>query len=383
MSTRIQVDTKTFVRFWLVILGFILAALFIYKASTGLIIIGASIFFAIAISPLVRKLAHLIPGKSRTAPTALAYIIVVGVIIAIISVITPVVIHESVRFVSSLPQTIDDATGNLDGLTAFGQRIGIDNLPEQINLAIESFSKSFVENFGNNLLSSVSAIASFVAALILLLVLTFLMLMEGPNLVKTFWANFKSNPRAHRAEQIINRMANVISRYVTGALTVSLINGCATTLVVFTLSAIFGFLPSGLALPFGMITGIMSLIPMFGSFIGGSIVSILLAFNSPVAGIIFFIYILIYLQVEANLISPKVQSRGMKLPALLVLSSVTIGVYMFGLIGAIIAIPIAGCIKILIEEFASSNRHSDKQPRLAAAEAAADNETSSSSKSQS
>ena len=374
MSTRIQVDTKTFVRFWLVILGFALAAFFIYQASTALIIIGASIFLAVAISPLVKKLAHLIPGRGRTAPTALAYIIVVGVLIAIISIVTPVVIHESVRFVGNLPQTIDDATGNLDGLTEFGKRIGIDNLPEQINRAIESFSNSFVENFGNNLLNSVSAVASFVAATILLLVLTFLMLMEGPTLIKNFWKAFNANPRARRAEKILDRMAQVVARYVTGALTVSLINGCATTLVVFTLSAIFGFLSSGLAVPFGMITGILSLIPMFGSFIGGSIVSILLAFNSPAAGIIFFIYILIYLQIEANFISPKVQSRGMKLPALVVLSAVTIGVYMFGLIGAIIAIPIAGCIKILIDEFAAEDNDEKPKAKLATATVTSDSE---------
>lgn len=374
MSTRIQVDTKTFVRFWLVILGFALAAFFIYQASTALIIIGASIFLAVAISPLVKKLAHLIPGRGRTAPTALAYIIVVGVLIAIISIVTPVVIHESVRFVGNLPQTIDGATGNLDGLTEFGKRIGIDNLPEQINRAIESFSNSFVENFGNNLLNSVSAVASFVAATILLLVLTFLMLMEGPTLIKNFWKAFNANPRARRAEKILDRMAQVVARYVTGALTVSLINGCATTLVVFTLSAIFGFLSSGLAVPFGMITGILSLIPMFGSFIGGSIVSILLAFNSPAAGIIFFIYILIYLQIEANFISPKVQSRGMKLPALVVLSAVTIGVYMFGLIGAIVAIPIAGCIKILIDEFAAEDNDEKPKAKLATATATSDSE---------
>lgn len=374
MSTRIQVDTKTFVRFWLVILGFALAAFFIYQASTALIIIGASIFLAVAISPLVKKLAHLIPGRGRTAPTALAYIIVVGVLIAIISIVTPVVIHESVRFVGNLPQTIDGATGNLDGLTEFGKRIGIDNLPEQINRAIESFSNSFVENFGNNLLNSVSAVASFVAATILLLVLTFLMLMEGPTLIKNFWKAFNANPRARRAEKILDRMAQVVARYVTGALTVSLINGCATTLVVFTLSAIFGFLSSGLAVPFGMITGILSLIPMFGSFIGGSIVSILLAFNSPAAGIIFFIYILIYLQIEANFISPKVQSRGMKLPALVVLSAVTIGVYMFGLIGAIVAIPIAGCIKILIDEFAAEDNDEKPKAKLATTTATSDSE---------
>ncbi len=121
------------------------------------------------------------------------------------------------------------------------------------------------------------------------------------------------------------------------------------------LALIFGFSP-GLALPFGLITGVMSLIPMFGAFIGGLLVALLLSFSHIGAGLAFLVYFVIYLQIEANVISPKVQSRGMQLPALLVLCAVTIGVYMFGLIGAIIAIPIAGCIRVIIEEY-SAARH--------------------------
>ena len=90
---------------------------------------------------------------------------------------------------------------------------------------------------------------------------------------------------------------------------------------------------------------------MFGSFIGGAIVALLLGFNVMWAGIVFIIYTIIYLQIESNIISPKIQGKGMNLPALVILSAVTIGVYTFGLVGAIISIPIAGCIKVLIEEY--------------------------------
>jgi predicted PurR-regulated permease PerM len=90
---------------------------------------------------------------------------------------------------------------------------------------------------------------------------------------------------------------------------------------------------------------------MFGSFIGGAIVALLLGFNVFWAGIAFLIYTIVYLQIESNIISPKIQGKGMQLPALVILSAVTIGVYTFGLAGAIISIPIAGCIKVLLEEY--------------------------------
>ena len=121
---------------------------------------------------------------------------------------------------------------------------------------------------------------------------------------------------------------------------------------VFIISIVFNLNP-GLALPFGLITGVFSLIPMFGSFIGGAIVALLLGFSQVGAGVAFIIYTVIYLQIESNVISPKVQGKGMNLPALAILSAVTVGVYTFGLIGAIVSIPIAGCIRVLIEEYSS------------------------------
>ncbi len=363
MSSKIEVDTKTFVRFWLVILGLGAIALFIWKASFGLLILGVSLFLAIAISPLVSKIADIIPGNEhRKIPTTLAYVLVVGALALILSVVLPAIVQESVKFVSNLPETVHDVTSNFKEINQFGERLGIKDLQGQITVAISNFSEDFVRDFGTNLLNSVGAVANFFAASILVLALTFLMLMDGPNLVKAFWRNIeKTNKRVVKAQRISDKMADVVAKYVSGALTVSLINGIMTTLAVFVLTLIFGISP-GLALPFGLITGVMSLIPMFGSFIGGTLVAVLLAFSSLPAGIAFFVYCVVYLQIEANVISPRVQSKGMNLPALAVLAAVTIGVYMFGLIGAIVAIPVAGCIKVLIEESAKfSDSTADKK----------------------
>ena len=148
-----------------------------------------------------------------------------------------------------------------------------------------------------------------------------------------------------RAQRVVSRLAETVSTYVSSAVTVALINAACTTISVFIICLIFGIAP-GLAFPFGLITGVFCLIPMFGSFIGGAIVALLLGFNVMWAGIVFIIYTIIYLQIESNIISPKIQGKGMNLPALVILSAVTIGVYTFGLVGAIISIPIAGCIKV-------------------------------------
>ncbi len=347
---KVTVDTKTFIRFWLVILGFAAVGFLLFKAATGLLIVGAALFFALAINPLVRKIADIIPGKSLKLSIAISYIIVVGFLSAFFAIVVPTVINETVNFARNFPETIKTVSDNFGWLDDFGKSIGVDNLQGEIVTNIQKFSTTIINDLGANFATSIGAVGGFIAAAILVLVLALFMLTEGPAILDQFWSNFKGSKEATRTQNVVNRMGNVVSKYVSNALTVALVNACCTAIATLIVCICFK-LDAGLALPFGLITGVFSLIPMFGSFIGGCIVALLLAFNTWGAGLAFFIYTVIYLQIEANVISPKVQGKGLQLPALAVLAAVTIGVYMFGIIGAIISIPIAGCIKVLIEEY--------------------------------
>jgi predicted PurR-regulated permease PerM len=365
---KVTVDTKTFIRFWLVILGFAAVGFLLAKAATGLLIIGAALFIALAINPLVQKLAKLIPGNGIKLPIAIAYILVVGCLSAFFAIVVPTIINETVNFARNFPETIKTVSDNFGWINDFGRQIGVENLQGEIITNIQKFSSTIVNDLGANFATSIGAIGGFIAATILVLVLALFMLTEGPAILDQFWANFKGNREASRTQSVINRMGNVVSKYVSNALTVALINACCTATVTLILCVIFR-LDAGLALPFGLITGVFSLIPMFGSFIGGCIVALLLAFNVWGAGLAFFIYTIVYLQIEANVISPKVQGKGLQLPALAVLAAVTIGVYMFGIIGAIISIPIAGCIKVLIEEYGKwTVAEDEKKPEVRKAE---------------
>ena len=225
---KVTVDTKTFIRFWLVILGFAIAGILIAKAATGLLIIGAALFFALAINPLVHKLADLIPGDGIKLPIAIAYILVVGFLSAFLAIVVPTVINETVNFARNLPETIDNVSQSFSWLNDFGQSIGVDNLQGEIVTNIQKFSATIVNDLGNNFATSIGAIGSFIAALILVLVLALFMLTEGPAIMNQFWSNFKGNREAARTQSVINRMGNVVSKYVSNALTVALINACCT-----------------------------------------------------------------------------------------------------------------------------------------------------------
>ncbi len=348
----IEVDTRTFVRFWLVILGLGLVGLFLWKALVGLIIVGIAIFLAIAIQPLATRINRLTKKDNSSVSSAIAYGLIIVVIGIIISVVAPVVVDESVQFVRQLPTTFENTIGGWNGINNFGQTIGIENLQEEILTGIRNFSNSFVSNFGNFVIAGVGTISQIATAVVLTLVLTLLFAIEGPKLVQQFWSTLegkRKNQTIRAWKKLAGRLANVISTYMSKQVCVAILDGCVVTITVLLLSFTCGF-SSNLALPMGLIALIFYLIPMFGPIISTFLITILLFFSSPIAAIIFLIFYVIYEQIENNIIAPKLQGDALNLPTALVLTAIIIGMYMFGLIGAIVAIPIAGCIKVILEE---------------------------------
>ncbi len=360
MSKTIETDTKAMVKFWLIPVLIGLALLFLYSALTGLIIVGISIFLALALRPLVHKVNGLLSKmfgrgkKHQTLSAALAYIIVVLVIGTIIAVVGPVVVNETAKFVQQAPEMFEQNFGGWDGINSFGKSIGIENLHMEISNAIKSLSDNVLGVLGNNLISSVSGIADVVMKVVLVLVLTLLFLLEGPGLMDLFWKSISSEEEDKKpvavAKNVVSKMANVVSTYVSRQVVVAVIDGCASGTIVFLIS-LFTDVPSNLAIPMGMTTMLFYLIPMFGQFIGGTIVTLILLFTSPLAAVTFAVAYIIYAQIENNVIAPKIQGNALNLPAVAILAAIVIGMYMSGLLGAIIAVPIAGCIRVLIDEY--------------------------------
>lgn len=357
MAKKVEVDTKTFVRFWLIVVALALLLLFINQAFTGLLLVGIAAFLAIAIHPLAEKIDKLDHKKKRPKLTAgIAFGLIVLVVGFAAAIIAPVVVNETANFASRAPTMFEETFGGWNGINEFGRNLGIDNLQGEIYSGLESFSNDITSTFTNNIFSSVGTIANVATGTILVLVLTLLFLLEGPTLIGKFWDNIEKgrNEKERRpvivAERTISRMGNVISTYVSRQVMVGLLDGCIVTFAVFILSLIFGF-SSGLAFPMGLIAVIFYLIPMFGPIISCVIISAILAFNAPVAGAIFLVFYIVYAQIESNVIAPKIQGNGLNLSPVIILASITIGIYAFGLLGAIISIPIAGCIKVLIEEY--------------------------------
>lgn len=356
MKTKIDIDTRTFVRFWLVVFGIGLAAMLLYKAQTALMIIGLSLFLALALNAPVSLISKRLPGKSRVGATALAYVAVIAFIGIIVTLVIPPIIQQTAKLAQNLPSIVESATSQVGALNHFVEEY---NLQPQLDSALESIkttATNWAGDVGRNVVTGIGSFFSFIAALILVLVLTFLMLIEGPLWMKRLWSVYPDQEKMKTHRRIVGRMYGVVGGYVTGQLTVSGIGATAAGLFVFILSFFFPAVPAGLAMPTAAITFLLSLIPMFGATIGGVIIATLLALNSIAAAVIYVLFFVIYQQIENNIISPRIQAKRIDLTALMVLVAVTIGLYMFGIAGGIIAIPIAGSIKVLVEEYLATRR---------------------------
>lgn len=351
MKARIDIDTMTFVRFWLVVIGFAMIALLIYGARQGLILVGTALFLALALNGPVSRLARYLPGKSRVGSTAIAYLVVVALVGAFLFLAVPPIIQQTARFAQTVPTLVDNATRSWHSVDNL---INQYHLRPQVDQALSSFKSNatrWASSAGSNAISGIGSFFGFITSLLLVLVLSFLMLVEGPTWMDRFWALYTDPKRRDHHRKTVGRMANIVAGFVTGQLMVSALDGLFAGLAVFIITLFVPSIPADLAIATAAIMFIMSLIPLFGAMVGAIIVCLLLGFNSIGAAIVYAIYFLVYQQLENNFISPAIQSRKLELSPLLVLAAVTIGIYMFGIAGAIISIPIAGCAKVLLEEY--------------------------------
>ena len=363
MKVKIEIDTKTLIRFWLVIFGFIIFAGLIWVAKDVLIMIIIAAFLALALNDPVARITKILPGsnKNRVAATAVAYLTIVLILGALISLLTPIIADQVKHFSKDLPQIVKNYTGDESGIRRF---IVENHLEGMISQAVDSITRSInssVSKLGDFFFGSIASIVGWLISLFMILAMAFLMLVEGPDLIdkifKVFYTD-KTLEKDHR--RILSRMYGTVSGYVSSIVTICSISATCGSIATAILALIFG-LPIALVPPIAVLLFIFGMIPMVGATIAGLLSAVILGLNAPTAGLFFLIYFLIYQQVENNVISPMIQARNNQLSALIIFVALTIGVYAFGLLGALLAIPLAACIKILVQEQLKSRKRRTRE----------------------
>ena len=363
MKVKIEIDTKTLIRFWLVIFGFIILAGAIWIAKDVLIMIIIAAFLALALNSPVAKIAKILPGssKNRVGATAVAYLIIVLIFGALFSVLTPIITDQVKHFSKDLPQIVQNYTGGQSGIRRF---ITENHLEGMISQAVDSVTRSInssVSKIGDVFFGSIASIVGWIISLFMVLAMAFLMLVEGPDLIDKIFKVFYTDKileKNHR--RILSRMYGTVSGYVSSIVTICSISATCGSIATAILALIFGF-PISLIAPIAVLLFVFGMIPMVGTTIAGVLSALIIGLNLPTAGLIFLAYFLIYQQIENNVISPMVQARNNQLSALIIFIALTVGVYAFGLLGALLAIPLAACAKILVQEQLKSRKRRSRE----------------------
>lgn len=338
----ITITTETFVRLAFLTISTLILLMAARKASHALLLIFIAFFLAISLNAPVHWLSSRLPGKrrgSRSLATSISFLIVALLLGGFLASIVPPLVKQTQSFVKEAPTLIKDFRSQ-DSQT--GRFIREHHLEKQVDSFSTQLSRR-TKDIGGTAFSTVQRISSSVFALLTIFVLTFMMLVEGPH-----WLSFGRDivPDKHHAtaDKLIAQMYKVIKGYVNGQVTLAALAALLIMPPVLIL---------GISYPIALmvIIFVCGLIPMVGHTIGATIVTAVALFHSLSAAIIILIYYILYQQLENVLIQPRIQANSTNMSPLLVFISVVVGVSYSGLLGGLVAIPLAGCIRIVLLEY--------------------------------
>lgn len=351
-EVKLSVSTGTFVRFWLVIIGFLAAVGFVWWAREPLLMLAISFFLALVLNRPVSFFARLLPGKSRTFATFIAYVLIMVMIGILLITVVPIFVQQVAGFFGALPDTLRDIQSKSSWISDF---LAQHNLTDDVNKWIadmQSHMGNMASTAGNAIASAVSNTVAFLGNACLVAFATFFMLVEAPHWEETFWrVMYRNDERRRHHKAVARKMYDVVSNYVTGQAIVGVISGTFTAVLVAVLSFVFPEVPIMLIWPAWITIFLMVFVPMFGAVIGGTVVTLLLLIYSWPAAIIYLAVFFVEQQIENNIIQPRVQSKQLSMSALLILIAMTIGMNIGGLLGTLIAIPVSGCLIVLVRDY--------------------------------
>jgi predicted PurR-regulated permease PerM len=342
----ITIATRTFIRLVLLVVLTILLFATLHKASHALILIFGAFFLSLALNAPVSWLSQRIPGKrrgSRPLATTLSFLIVIALLGAFFAGIVPPLVRQTDSFFHAAPHLVQEFRSQNSPI---GQLIRKYHLQSQITKFSQQLS-SRLNNVGGAAFSTAESVFSSIFSVVAILVLTFMMLVEGPR-----WARFTRDiiPKKHRdlADRVSGEMYKVIKGFVNGQVILAVIASVLISPALFVLH---------ISYPIALIVVIFvcGLIPMVGHTIGAVIVTIVALFHSTGSAVAILIYYLLYQQFENYIIQPRIQANTTNMSPLLVFASVIFGVSFGGLFGGLVAIPVAGCIRIALLEYLRTN----------------------------
>ncbi|HXR44936.1 MAG TPA: AI-2E family transporter [Pseudolysinimonas sp.] len=311
--------------------------------ATILTYVGAALFLALGIDPAVSWL------QRHKIPRALAILIVLAGILAVfaglIFAIIPVIIDQINGLIDQIP-TITKAFENGQVETWWNHTLPWLDYNSALTQVQEFIGKN-VSTITGGVLATVTTIASGLFGVIIVLILT-LYFVASLSSIKRGLYQFVPATKRETFIDIAEQISKSVGRYVVGQVALGLCNGILSFIFLFILSLTLGLKYYALL---AFIAFLFSLIPLVGTITGSVIITLLVwLFGGWPAVLIVAIYYLVYMQIEAYVLSPNIMNRAVKVPGVVVVIAALAGGTLLGILGALIAIPVAAAILLIVKQ---------------------------------
>lgn len=335
---EVVVSARTVAKVFLVVLGLTAVCYFIVLARQAIGLIIISMFLAVALGPAV----DFFQNRSRIPrwlSIIVVYILGMTAVVLIGLIVVPPIVTGVQELAEEIPNRVEelkntgwilDLNNRYDVVDNLGSSVS--ELPNQLGTAAGTLQSV-----------TLGALSAFVQ-LVSVLTLVFLWLLEGPRILRWLSVQFTGDQK-DRIDALAGDIYRVVSGYVVGNFLISVAAGSVTYLTLVILGIPF-------AAPLAILMAFMDLIPMVGATIGGAIVALACVAlgEFPWDPIIWLIVLTAYQQVENNLLQPVIYKRTVAVPPILTIISVLIGAALLGVLGVLLAIPVAAMLQVLASD---------------------------------
>jgi predicted PurR-regulated permease PerM len=329
-----------------VIAAAMLLAFVVVQVRTTIRWVFAALFLALAMSPAVDRLEGLRVRGRKPLPRWLAIVVVYlglgALFVFLVLQVVPPIVREFEQLGSRVPGYVHDFRQWANQNQQFQDLNHKYHLTQTLSHQGATLPSKLGDAAGEVQSITVSVLEHLLAA-ITILVLTFFLLLDGRQQRERLLERFPPDG-AERVRRVSTRIAGVVKSYVSINLLLAIAAGVFTWLVLELLGV-------DLAVTLGVLVGFLDLVPLIGFTVGGFFVAIIAAFHDfPTTMILWVILFLVYQQVQDRLIQPLLYRSAVRVHPVVAIVAILVGAKLAGILGALLAIPAAATIGVLIDE---------------------------------
>lgn len=328
-------STRAIVKVTLTVVSLGALLYLVYVVRSVLLLVFISAFLAIAMGPAVDMFAR--RRVPRGLSILLVYLLILGGIVGVGLLVVPPIVSQVDGLSRDIPGYVDSARKS----NTFRKYDDKYEISDKINEQARKLPQHLGDATGALQAITVGVFSALVE-LVTVLTMTFFFLLDGRRVVEFLLG--ATGTREARLRVVAGEIYKSVSGYVAGNVLISLIAGITTYIALTLLDVPF-------AVPLSVLMAFLDLIPLVGATIGGVTIGIVTLFTDfPTGTLVWLVVFVVYQQVENNVLQPVVYRRTVNVPPLAVIVAILIGSSLLGVLGALVAIPIAAAVQIVAKD---------------------------------